>query len=182
MIAIIETVLDHQRSLEMSLAGQRLQPERYTVVPRTLVLLLRGDSLLLLRVPAKRGAWGGRLNGYGGHIERGEDPLSSALRETQEETGLVPTHLRLCGTILVDTQQVPGIGLFVFVGEVVEGEPQPGSEGTPVWVPLADLPVQELVEDLPALIPRALEAYQGSPPFCGCYRYTTTGELQISFG
>ena len=165
----------------MSLAGQRLQPDRYTVVPRTLVFLVRSESLLLLKVPAERGAWAGRLNGYGGHIERGEDPLSSALRETQEETGLVPSRLRLCGTVLVDTQQVPGIALFVFVGEIEEGEPAAGSEGTPVWAPLSNLPVQELVEDLPELIPRALQAYQGAPPFSGSYRYTATGELQIHF-
>ncbi len=102
----------------MSLEGQRLQPDRYSVVPRTLSFLLRGEQILLLKLPAGRGAWAGMLNGVGGHVEQGEEPRASALREVVEETGLAPgPSFRLTGVVLIDTQQTPGIALYVFVGE-----------------------------------------------------------------
>ncbi|HHH82541.1 MAG TPA: NUDIX domain-containing protein, partial [Chloroflexi bacterium] len=68
----------------MALSGQRIQPERFTLIPRTLVFLLRGDRVLLMRLHENRGAWAGKYNGVGGHVEAGEDPLTAAMRETAE--------------------------------------------------------------------------------------------------
>ncbi len=79
----------------MSLAGQRLQPERYALIPRTLTFLFNKDEILLIKVPENRGAWTGLFNGVGGHIERGEEPHSAALREIFEETRLSPASLSL---------------------------------------------------------------------------------------
>jgi 8-oxo-dGTP pyrophosphatase MutT (NUDIX family) len=62
--------------------------------------------MLLLRLAAGRGDWAGKLNGVGGHVERGEEPRASAIREVAEETGLTPgPSFRLCGVVLIDTQQ-----------------------------------------------------------------------------
>ncbi len=41
----------------MSLAGQRLQLDRYTIIPRTLTFLRRKDEVLLIRLAANRGDW-----------------------------------------------------------------------------------------------------------------------------
>jgi 8-oxo-dGTP diphosphatase len=167
----------------MSLAGQRLQANRYSVVPRTLSFLLRGELMLLLRLPPSRGAWAGKLNGMGGHIEQGEEPRTSALREVAEETSLSPGQsFRLCGVVLIDTGHDTGVGLYVFVGEAPAGEPRMGNEGTPVWVPLRDLSREDLVEDLPTLLPLALRAYRGRAPFTAAYRYDRGGALQIEIG
>ena len=164
----------------MSLAGQRLQPDRYAIIPRTLTFLIRPGEVLLMRVPPGRGAWAGHYNGLGGHLERGEDPLGSALREIREETGLVVPSLRLCGVAVIDTQRVPGLGLYVFHGAAPPGEPSPTPEGTAEWVEVSRLGELPLVEDLPALLPRVLEA-EDRPPFCAAYSYAEDGRLTIRF-
>ena len=89
------------------------------------------QQVLLLRLGADRGEWAGRLNGIGGHIEPGEDVLTSARREIREEAGLSPGDLRLCGVVMIDVGP-PGIGLFVLVG-TAQGRPAPrgGLEGRP---------------------------------------------------
>jgi hypothetical protein len=88
----------------------------------------------------------------------------------------------LCGVVLIDTQQVPGIALYVFVGEAPEGQARPSAEGTPVWIALDALDEQDLVEDLPTILPLALSAYRGRAPFTAAYTYDQDGSLQIDFG
>ncbi len=162
------------------LEGQRLQPDRYQLVPRTLVFLIDGDHILLVRLAEGRGAWAGRLNGIGGHIERGEHPTESARREVEEETGLRPTELRMCGVVAIDTREPTGIGLYVFVGEADSGEAfEASEEGQPGWFPIENLDDLEAVEDLPVLVPRALEAYRSGHPFVGLYTFDETGNLEI---
>jgi 8-oxo-dGTP diphosphatase len=163
--------------------AQRLDPTRYTIVPRTLSFLLRGDQVLLLRLGPDRGAWAGKLNGLGGHVEAGEDVLSSARREIREEAGLSPGDLRLCGAVLIDTGSVPGIGLYVCVGQVEgNGEPQAGPEGEPIWVNAEEVSRQPLVEDLAVLLPRALECYRSHTCFSARSRYDAHGALHVVFG
>lgn len=166
----------------MSLPGQRLQPDRYQIVPRTLCFLVDSSQVLLMRLSASRGAWAGQLNGLGGHIERGENPAASAHRELQEETGLEPIDLRLCGVVIIETRQTSGIGLFVFVGRASGSPSVTHEEGQPVWQDLATLDPNALVEDLPALLPRALAVYAGeAEPFCALYTYDADDRLQIEW-
>lgn len=166
----------------MSLAGQRLDPARYRVVPRTLTFLTRGERVLLLRLPRTRGAWSGCYNGVGGHLEPGEDPLSGARREVREETGLEPDSLTLRGVALIDTGQPTGIALYLFHGTCAAGEPIAGQEGEALWVEIEQLGSLPLVEDLPTLLPRILQDPHGGPPFSAAYRYDGEGNLTIHFG
>lgn len=162
--------------------GQRLDPTRYTIVPRTLTFVLRGDQVLLLRLNPDRGEWAGKLNGLGGHIEAGEDVLTSARREIREEAGISPGDLRLCGVVLIDTGSVPGIGLYVCVGRMVDQTPPvAGPEGKPVWVKVDALAGQPLVEDLPILLPRAIDAYRDHSCFSARSQYDAQGSLRVVF-
>ncbi len=159
---------------------QSVDPHRYTVVPRTLTFLTRPGHVLLIRLPDDHPDWPGCYNGVGGHIEPGEDASSAARREIVEETGLAPRALRLCGTVLIDTGDRPGIALLVFTGEA-EGTPAPTRAGVPRWTPLSEIKALRLVQDLPRLLPRALDRNPDDPPFSALYRYDPSGRLRIIF-
>ena len=164
----------------MSLAGQRVDPGRYAVIPRTLSFLISKRNILLIRRMQPDHPWSGLLNGVGGHIEVGEDPKQGALREILEETGLSPTKLELVGVVLINLETSPGIGLYVFVGEVdAKGPLRTSPEGVAEWYPMEALETLPLVEDLPYLVPRAMESYQGAPAFCAHYSFDEHGALRI---
>lgn len=151
--------------------------DRYTVVPRTLVFLTRGDQILLLRGARDKRLWAGKYNGIGGHLEPNESPHASALRELREETGFRVDALTLRSIVHVTLPQPPGVMLFVFVGEAPGGDVVDSEEGTPEWVSRDRMVTLPLVEDLPALLPRILSA--GPLTFA---HYTFDDEkLQIEF-
>ena len=165
----------------MPATDQGVDSKRYQLIPRTLIFIIREDSVLLLKGAPGKPIWGGRYNGVGGHVERGEDVLSAARRELAEETGLVPDKLWLVGTVTVDTDQDIGIGLYVLKGISSSGEPRPSEEGELDWVPFDKLQEKDLVEDLPILLPRVLKAELSSPPFSARYYYDIDDNLVVEF-
>ena len=167
----------------MSLPGQQVQAGRYSVLPRCLSFLLREEQVLLIRIAEGRGHWSDLLNGIGGHIEWGEDPRGAALREIKEETGLIlsPFSLYLSGVVTVDVGKSPGIGLYIFVGETEISETHSSSEGTPEWIDLEDFEKKKLVDDLPALLPRAIKSYHSKQPFSAVTTFDEDGSPIIHF-
>ena len=94
----------------MPSSDQGINLDRYLLVPRTLIFLVKGDHVLLLKGGPEKRLWSGLYNGLGGHVERGEDVFSAAYRELVEETGFEVDDLWLCGLITIDTGEQIGVG------------------------------------------------------------------------
>ena len=67
--------------------------------------------------------------------------------------------------MIVDSGRNPGICLYVFCGECLEGEPEPSIEGAAEWVAFEALGVLPVVEDLPILLGRIQAMERGDVPF-----------------
>jgi len=155
---------------------------RWLTIPRTLCFVFNGDDVLLMKRAAHKRVFPNKYNGLGGHIERYEDPLTSAQREILEESGLQVHTVRLRGVHNIDAGQQGGIMLFVFTAQsdsrdVVEKS----DEGALHWLPVNKLHDYDLVEDLPLILPRILRMSRDSAPYFAHVSYDERDAIQIKF-
>ena len=156
---------------------------RWTTIPRTLCFITNGSDVLLMKRAAHKRIFPGYYNGIGGHLERDEDPLTGALREIREETGLEVSGIRLRGLTNVDAGQSVGIMLFVFTARAESREVADCDEGSLHWVPLAEVNSLPLVEDLPLVLPRLFgpDSVETDPPFFAHVHYDTGDKMIMRF-
>lgn len=161
--------------------GANAVENRWLTIPRTLSFVFNGADVLLMRRAAHKRVFPNRYNGLGGHIERDEDPLTSARREIKEESGLDVRDVRLKAIYNVDAGEATGIVLFVFTAVSDSRAVTANSEGTLHWVAPAALHQLDLVEDLPLLLPRLLTMQPTDPPLFVHVSYDENDAIQMGF-
>jgi 8-oxo-dGTP diphosphatase len=155
---------------------------RYKLVPRTIVFIEKDQQILLIK-KKKRGSFGfDKLNGIGGHIEKGEEPFESAKREILEETGLVVKHLELVAMIFIEIGIDPGILLFVFKSNYPGGKLSQSDEGDLIWMDKEKIRIADgVVKDLPFLLDISNKHTSDALPRIAKYLYDKNDELRIVF-
>ncbi|HXD29080.1 MAG TPA: NUDIX domain-containing protein [Arthrobacter sp.] len=120
-----------------------------------LCLLLRGAGTRreVLLGHKLRGFGHGKFVLPGGKIEPGERAVDAAVRELEEETGLVaePADLADVATIRFTFPASPlsDMHCTVFRAAVFSGTAAPSDELEPVWHPVDRLPVEHMWDDSP---------------------------------
>lgn len=119
-----------------------------------LCFIVKEGKVLLIH--KKTGLGAGKINAPGGRIEAGESAGEAAVRETEEETGLTPLNLEQrvdLSFIFTDGYSLHG---RVFFADDCRGEMTETPEADPFWCDLEKIPYEEMWEDDPLWIPRAL--------------------------
>ncbi len=154
---------------------------RWLVIPRTLCFVLNGDDVLLMKRGAHKRVFPNQFNGLGGHIERDEDPFTSARREILEESGLDVRNVTLRAVYNIDTGESTGIVLFIFTGISPSRVVTANDEGTLHWVPRDQLLGLDLVEDLPTILPHVLAMVADAPPVFVHVSYDNQDAIRMRF-
>lgn len=111
----------------------------------TLLFVVNDGQVLLIR--KKRGLGAGKINGPGGRIDAGETPLQAALREVDEEVGVVPQRVEGAGELRFQFADGYSIHVWVFRASGCEGEPVETDEAVPLWTAIENIPYQQMWAD-----------------------------------
>jgi 8-oxo-dGTP diphosphatase len=108
----------------------------------------------------KKGLGLGNIVGLGGKLEPGESPVEAAVREVEEESGLVvsASALERRGflTYLFPHRETWSQESTVFVCATWKGSPRESDELDPVWFDIASLPLDEMWDDARHWLPGVL--------------------------
>lgn len=162
--------------------GADATQSRWLTIPRTLCFVLNGNDVLLMKRSPTRRVFPNLYNGLGGHIERNEDPFSSAAREIKEESGLDVINMRLCGVHNIDAGAATGILMFVFRAESTSRDfVNSSTEGTLHWIDHNNVMTLDLVEDIPYILPRVLNWKPDTSTYFAHVSYNTADIIQLRF-
>jgi 8-oxo-dGTP diphosphatase len=166
----------------MKVRDQGVLINRYSVIPRTLLFIFdQAGKVLLIKGDKHKHIWSEKWNGLGGHVEQGEIIISSAKRELYEESGLVSADLMLCGLVSINTQNIPGVLLFVFKSNNYNGPVCESIEGELAWFGLEELTQIPHVDDLELILLHVVAFNEGDPIFYALAESNESGELKIRF-
>ncbi len=133
-----------------------------TPVKRTILSFVIREQRDLLMIYKKRGMGEGKLNMPGGKVEPGESLLDAVVRETQEETGIVPLNAKQVALLEFS---FPKTNLkswnnqcAVFVSHQFSGDLIADTDETRAfWAPLTNIPYDQMWESDKRWVPWLLE-------------------------
>lgn len=111
----------------------------------TVCYIVEDGKVLLIR--KKRGIGAGKINGPGGKVDPGETMEASAIRETQEETGITPHGLELRGMLHFDFEGGAPLECGVYLASGWSGTLTETPEAIPFWHRVDQLPFDEMWAD-----------------------------------
>ena len=100
----------------------------------TVGFITNKEKVLLLH--RKKAPNQGKWNGVGGHIEAGESPYHSMLREIHEETGIKLKSIQFGGILTWEGFEISTGGLYIFSVAVNSCEIIENGEGHLEWHPI----------------------------------------------
>ena len=150
----------------------------------TLCYLIRGSppSEILLGLK-KAGLGEGKYGGFGGKIEAGETVTMAAIRELWEETGIkvLEKDLQQMGhlTFLFPAEPDWSQVVHVFLATKWDGDPVESTEMIPAWFASADIPFQQMWQDVYHWLPRVLAGERIRAQFTFKADNETVDEVEI---
>jgi 8-oxo-dGTP diphosphatase len=137
------------------------------VITRTCLCLITrtaGDQPEVLLGLKKTGFGAGKWVGLGGHIEDGESPVMAAVREVQEESGLMvrPDELAHRATLMFRFPARPSWDQTadVYLTAAYQGEAVESDEIAPRWFRVDALPLDGMWDDARYWLPLVLDGQQ----------------------
>lgn len=142
----------------------------YKVAPLSMIFLVDDGKVLTLKRNEDKKIYPGKISGFGGKVEPGENMEASARREFQEEAGLTVESMELRGTFIRILDNGYINEMYIFVAHGFTGQPQEvSSEGTIAWRTVEDfLDNPDIVDHIPRYLEQIIE---GVDFYCGIAEY-----------
>ncbi len=123
----------------------------------------RNKTVILAEKKDKIGV--GKLNGYGGKIDPGEQIWESAIREIKDESGVLvePGDLEYSATMVFFDKERPVAECHIFIAHRWLGEPVETKEmGVPQEFPISSLPLERMMLGDNLWVPKVLNGMKFS--------------------
>jgi 8-oxo-dGTP diphosphatase len=123
---------------------------RTLIIPQT-------DTHILLGYK-KRGFGKGKITAFGGKLENGESLEAGAIRELEEETGLIASEVRPVGEITFIFPAKPewDLKVFVFIACEWSGQLRDSDEVDPQWYARDSIPYDDMWDDARYWLPQVM--------------------------
>jgi 8-oxo-dGTP diphosphatase len=124
-------------------------------VHANLLFIIQDGRILLIR--KKRGLGAGNINGPGGKVDPGETVLEAAVREVEEEVGVVAHAPEEMGVLYFQFTDGFSMHCTVYRSSGYDGELVETDEAIPKWFALEEIPYDEMWEDDRHWLPQMIE-------------------------
>jgi 8-oxo-dGTP diphosphatase len=126
---------------------------------RASLCFLIGDGKILL-IHKKTGLGAGMISAPGGRLEPGETPIEAAIREVEEEVGIITRSPKKYGELCFHFADGYTLHGTIFLARDFSGAPVETIEATPFWCSVEEIPYENMWEDDPYWLPFLLQERQ----------------------